>query len=917
MSDLLTFVVAGVTVGSVYALVATGLVLTYRISGVLNFAHGALAIVAVDAYIWFSFNLGLPWPAGAALAVVGVGGLAGLLLERLARFLVSVAPARQVVATIGLLVAIQSASTLVGPHLFGSHPHVVPPPLPGGTVSVIGVNVGEDQIIIMAVSLVVTLALGAFLARTRSGLAMRAVVSNPELLDLAGTSPVAVRRGGWMIGSMFAGLSGVLLALAPTYGLESGTVSLVVLPSFAAAALASFTSLPLAYAGGLLVGVVSALLTKYVTVGWLLGLSATSPFVILFLATIALSLGRRGRPAGRPPRSPPRRRAGGRPWAPLVPAAGAAAVLAVVPVWAGFGIGSYTTTLVYAILFMSLGLLLKTGGMASLCQFSFAAVGATAFGRLTTVAHLPWFLSLLLAVLAAALAGAVVAVPAIRLSGSYLGLATVAFGFVLADLVYPTNLMFGTSVTELQASRPDFAGSDTAYYYLVAFFVVLSALAVWVVTRSRLGRLVAGLADSPLALQAQGASTNVTRLLVFLMSAAVAGLAGALLGGLNDYVTSNYFSPEASLTLLAVLFVVRLSDPWDALVAAAVFYFLPEKISLHQASTWVSFAFGTLAVYTVLTDGRGRRWPSITDGMIRLVRGDHRPLTSSPPRVRPSVHPAGAAAPHHHVSPPPGPPSGRGGSGLEVLDLTVRFGGLTALDEVTVRASAGAITGLIGPNGAGKTTLLNVCSGFQHPSDGRVLLDGHDLSGLGAPERARRGLGRTFQHIELFESLTVHDAVGLSREAAMAGASAYRQLIGRSPTAADRCAEVDEAIELSGVRAISGRVVGDLSAGHRRLVELARCLAWPFTMLLLDEPTAGLDRAESSRLGSILEQVVAARGVGVLIVEHDVSLVMAICSQVTVLDFGRKLFEGAPSEVMASEAVRGAYLGGPVGKAGH
>jgi ABC-type branched-subunit amino acid transport system ATPase component/branched-subunit amino acid ABC-type transport system permease component len=907
VSDFLTFVVAGITVGSVFALVASGLVLTYRTSGVLNFAHGALAIVSVDAYIYFTINLGLPWQAGAALAVVGVGAIAGLLLEPLARCLVRVTPARQVVATIGLLVAIESASTLLGPHLPGSHPHFVLPPLPGGTVSISGVNVGEDQIIIMGVSLVVGLALWAFLARTRSGLAMRAVVSNPELLDLSGTNPVAVRRRGWMIGAMFAGLSGVLLALAPTYGLSSGTVNLVVLPSFAAAAMATFTSLPVAYASGLFVGIVSALLTKYDTLSWLLGLSATSPYVILFVATIALSLGRRGRAAGRPPRPPRRRRAQGPGWIPLVPAAAVAVGMVLAPTWAGFGIGSYTTTLIFAILFLSLGLLLKTGGMACLCQFSFAAVGATSFARLTTHLHLPWFLALLFAVLAAGVAGAVVAVPVIRLSGSYLGLATVAFGFVLADLVYPTNLMFGSSVSALQASRPQFAGSDNAYYYLVAFFLVLSALAVWVVTRSRLGRLVGGLADSPLALQAQGASTNVTRLLVFVVSAAIAGLAGALLGGLNDYVTSSYFNPEASLTLVAVLFVVRLTDPWDALVAAGVYYFLPEKVSLSQAATWVSFAFGALAVYAVVADGRGRTRPTLTDLMARLVRPEPSPAVAAPP--------AGAATSAAQARPAASEQPTPGRSGLEVVDLTVRFGGLTALDNVTVRADAGAITGLIGPNGAGKTTLLNVCSGLLHPSSGRVLLGGEDLSGLSAPERARMGLGRTFQHIELFESLTVREAVGLSREAALAGASPYRHLIGRNQTASARAAEVDEAIDLCGLGAISGQVVGDLSAGHRRLAELGRCLAWPFAMLLLDEPTAGLDRAESERLGGILERVVDARRVGVLIVEHNVSLVMAICSEVAVLDFGRLLFEGEPSEVMASELVRGAYLGGPVGNA--
>jgi ABC-type branched-subunit amino acid transport system ATPase component/branched-subunit amino acid ABC-type transport system permease component len=896
VTEFFTFVVAGITVGSVFALVAVGLVLTFRTSGVLNFAHGALAIVAVEAYIYFTVSLKLSWEVGAALAVVGVGCASGLLLEPLGRVLARVAPAHQVVATIGLLIAIQSGAVLVGPRLPGGHPRFLAPPFPGGTVSIAGVNVGEDQIIIMVVSIIVGGGLWLFLSRSRMGLSMRAVVTNPELLDLCGTSPVRVRRGAWMIGSVFACLSGVVLALAPTFGPSPEIVNMVILPSFAGAAIAGFTRLPLAYAGGLIVGIVSSLLTRYVTVDWLTGLSATAPYLILFVALVAISWRRVGSSTARvAPRPGYRFRTLASPWVHLV--AGSALLIAVisVPAWSGFDVDFYTTTLVFVVLFLSLGLLMKTGGMVSLCQLGFAAVGATAFGQLASQVHLPWFLALALAMLAAAAVGAVVALPVLRLSGAYLGLATVAFGFILEQLVYPTSLMFGSSGGSLTAPRPVFAASDDAYYYVVVGGVVVTAVAVFVITRSRLGRLLRGLADAPLALQAQGASVNVTRLLTFVASAALAGLAGALLGGLNDFVTPTAFSAQDSLTLVAVLFVVRLGDPWYAFAAAGAYYLLPAKLPVLQASTWTSVAFGVLAVYTVLAGARGR-----------AVR---QPWRAG--RVVPERAPVVATASPRTSSPAPPPRVGAHGV-LEVVDLTVRFGGLTALDGVSLRVRPDAITGLIGPNGAGKTTLLNACSGLVRPATGRVVLDGRAITDLGMPGRARRGLGRTFQHVELFESMSVRETVALGREAALAGANPLRHVIAVSTTRASS-GPVEEAIELCGLTPIADRTVSTLSTASRRLVELARCLSWPFSVLLLDEPTAGLDRTESQRLGEVMERVVSARGIGILIVEHDVSLVMSLCAHVAVLDFGRLLFEGEPAAVMASETVRAAYLGNSTG----
>jgi ABC-type branched-subunit amino acid transport system ATPase component len=248
-------------------------------------------------------------------------------------------------------------------------------------------------------------------------------------------------------------------------------------------------------------------------------------------------------------------------------------------------------------------------------------------------------------------------------------------------------------------------------------------------------------------------------------------------------------------------------------------------------------------------------------------------------------------------------------AGLVIDDLTIRYGGAVAVSGLSVDAPVGLLTGLIGPNGAGKTTTFNACSGLLKPSEGRVHLFGEDVSGLGPSVRARRGLGRTFQRMHLFDSLTVEQNVALGREAAMAGGSPLRQIL---CTARDRqviAAARDEAVELCGLAELAGRRVGSLSTGQRRLVELARVLAGDFRFLLLDEPSSGLDRSETERFGDILREVLARRDIGILLVEHDMDLVMRICDQIYVLDFGQLIFAGSPADVQRSEIVRAAYLG--------
>jgi len=247
-------------------------------------------------------------------------------------------------------------------------------------------------------------------------------------------------------------------------------------------------------------------------------------------------------------------------------------------------------------------------------------------------------------------------------------------------------------------------------------------------------------------------------------------------------------------------------------------------------------------------------------------------------------------------------------NGLLIKDVTVRYGGLTAVSDVSLDAPRGAITGLIGPNGAGKTTIFNACSGVT-AAEGRIELDGADLSHLSPAGRARTGLGRTFQRMELFDDLTVAENVALGREAGLAGRSVIGQLMARTGERQEVREAAEAAMARCGLEPLARREAGTLSTGQRRMVELARALAGRFTMLLLDEPSSGLDRAETEVFGEVLTGVLAEREIGILLVEHDMALVMSVCRYLYVLDFGQLIFQGTPVDVQASEEVRAAYLG--------
>ena len=246
---------------------------------------------------------------------------------------------------------------------------------------------------------------------------------------------------------------------------------------------------------------------------------------------------------------------------------------------------------------------------------------------------------------------------------------------------------------------------------------------------------------------------------------------------------------------------------------------------------------------------------------------------------------------------------------LDVQNVTVRFGGIVAVNEATVFAKGGRITGLIGPNGAGKTTFFNACTGRNRPSAGTVKLGDHRLDGHRTSNRAHHGLGRTFQRMELFESLSVAENVRTGPAAHYSSFRLLGQIYATRKEAADIVRRADDAMERCGITRLANSTVGDLSTGHRRLVELARVIATPFTFLLLDEPSSGLDVSETHAFGKVLTDFVADTGTGILIVEHDMPLVAEICERIYVLDFGKIIYEGTTEQALHSDLVRAAYLG--------
>jgi ABC-type branched-subunit amino acid transport system permease subunit len=598
MTAFLPYLVIGITLGSIYGIAAMGLVLSYKTSGIFNFGQGALAALAAVVFFELRQRQGLPWPIAALVAVLLFGVVAGLLMEAIARGLAGVPTSYKIVATVGLLVFIRAiVQVRYGASLLPFETFF--PQTVAFTIS--GVRVTYENVVVALIGAVAVAALFLFFQRTRLGTAMRGVVDDPQLLDLTGISPSRVRRTAWIIGCTFAAVSGVLFASAQQQ-LDVTLLALLVVAAFGAAAVGAFTNLPLAYVGGLGVGLVQAIVSKEAGVYTVLrGIDLNVPFLVLFIALLALPK-RRLVELGQRVKTRTAERLLSFRW--RVGVFGAVGLLALfVPQLAGVHLVTWNTAMAEIVLYLSLGLLVRTSGQISLCQIGLAAIGAA------TLAHLlgsgvPWLIAVLVAGLVTVPVGALIAIPAIRLSGLYLGLATLGFGILLAEYFYGKSYLFGTS-NGLATRRPAGFTTDRSYYYVLLAFVVASIVVVVLAERSRLGRLLRCLADSPLALSTLGTSVNVTRVLVFCLSAFLAGISGALTASIFAKINQDSFNFVQSIVILAVLVIAGRSTITAAIIAPLISIIPPAYITNPKFATWLQALFGLAAIgVALLSQGR-------------------------------------------------------------------------------------------------------------------------------------------------------------------------------------------------------------------------------------------------------------------------------------------------------------------------
>lgn len=627
MRDLLPFLISGVVTGSLYGLAGIGLVLTYRTSGVFNFGHGAIGAGAAFLFYTLHTTHHVPWPVAGVITLVAFAIIVGWAMELITRGLGDVPEAVVVVATVGILLGVEGYLFLQ----YGDVTRNFPEFLPTSGLTVSGINVTWSQVISVVIASASAILLYAFLRRSRLGVSMRAVVDNPSLVALSGDSPPHVRRTAWAIGSAFAALSGILLA--PTLGLDANLLTLLVVQAFGACAIGLFTSLPLTYAGGIGVGVAASLATKYFTHRPFNGVPPAVPFLVLLVVLLAI-------PASRLPKRRASLRslvADSRPMSArtgLSLAVVGIAALALVPTVVGSHLPVWITGLTDLIVFASLGLLVWTSGQISLCHAAFVAVGACAMGHLATGQHLPWAVALVLAGLITVPVGALVAIPAVRMSGLYLALATLGFGVLMQDVIFPTGFMFGSRL-QVSAARPRLGffhgANDKDFYYLVLAIAVLCVAAIAVIALSRLGRLLRAMSETPTMLATHGLGVNVTRLIVFCVSAFFAGIAGALVVTQFGSASGVAYGPIQSLLFLAVLAICGTRLIRSSLLAAGLLAVLPGYMTTFNVDRQ-TFAFGLIAILaSVIIAKRPEIMAAITPRPARPSRPAAPPI---PPAAR-------------------------------------------------------------------------------------------------------------------------------------------------------------------------------------------------------------------------------------------------------------------------------------------
>jgi sulfate-transporting ATPase len=902
MKDLLQFTLIGLGLGSAYALFAQGVVLVYRGSGIVNFAHGSLGVLA--SYLTFitaqrdhGMGIGVSIGLGVAAAV-----LAALAFELVVlRLLTRAAPITRLIATLGLLAVIQAGVEMK----YGSSNQPVAPFLPHDTFDWGGVRVQEQVLWVIGVTVLITAALWAFTRYSRVGLAITASAQNERAVQTFGWSPRYLSALTWGIGASVAGIAGVLVA--PLTGLSTiGFTLVVTVASLAAALLGGFRSFPLTLLGGMVVGIGESLVTLYradiqdlLGHQQLTGLNRAVPFLIILLVLVV-----RGR--GLPLRSHvsdrlPRLGSGRLNLRGLVVAI--AVTLGFLLLWADDRWAAATyVSLASGVVVLSVVVLTGYAGQVSLGQWAIAGMGALLAATLINRFDWPMEIAVPVGVLLTIPAGMLFALPALRTRGVNLAVVTLGLGFTVREVVFANGKWIGSGMEGgTRVGNADLFGYELdaathphrwAVVCLVGF--VLSGIVVANLRRSRTGRRLIAVRTNERAAASLGISVFGVKLYAFGIAAGIAGLGGILAGFQSEIVTYDRYNVFESINAVgfAVIgglgYVIGAAFSAPNAIGGLGTRFMEELLNLGD---WNRVAGGVLLLVIIVANQDG-----VADVMVQATK-----------RLMHSLH-LGAPDPVPAVlverTPQPVVPAA-----LRVSDLTVRFGGVTAVDGASFEVAPGEVVGLIGPNGAGKTTVIDAVTGFVKPAAGTIGLDDERIDEWSATRRARRGVRRSFQSLELFEDVTVADNIGAGADTSASKLSWVTDLFWPGRHALPDAAVT--AIYEFQLEDCLGRLPGELPYGKRRLVGIARAVASGPSVILLDEPAAGLDDAESRELASLIRRLADERRMGVLLVEHDMNLVMTTCDRIVVLEFGRVIASGTPEEVRGHPDVIAAYLGAP------
>ncbi|MCK9902654.1 ABC transporter [Parafrankia colletiae] len=915
----------GAVTGLVIGLLAISIVLVHRSTRVINFAVANMGLIGSALFALFVVRWGVPYWVALPLSLI-VGAAFGALVDlTVIRRLFRAPRVILLVATIGVA---QLALTVVTglPDLDDYSTEYYPVPWDGAWSPSSDLRITGAQLSVLATVPVVALLLGLFLSRTVLGRTVRASASNPELARLQGISPKAVSTAMWALAGLVGTLCLILIS-AQNKSLNQlttlGPTTLV--RALAAAVIARMVSMRVAMLAGVLLG----LLQSFIQFNWLdePGLTDLVIFLLVLAAVFVVSRGRDAETSAfsfAPKVRPVPERLRDLWWIrhlERVPFLLLGVLALVLPLLVHQSSRQllYTIILGYAICAASVTILTGWAGQLSLGQMAFAGLGALTAaalnrglriplgGSTVSLNALPFPVSVLIASLVTAAIAAVVGAGALRVRGLLLAVSTFAFGIAAEQFLYRRDLFQDEGAHTASFPRSTAFGIDItdqrSYYYLVLVVLAVVLAVVARLRRSGVGRTTIGVRDNPWTAAAYTVRATRVKLRAFALAGGIAGLGGSLLAGAVQNVpySDRYFLSADSLALVSIVVIGGLGSVYGPVLGALWVIGLPAIFPDNDIVPLLTSSLGLLVLLLYFPGGLVQIGYSARDVLLRAAER----RLGSPPARAPQAAPARVLSRTIEREPLPAELAV-----LRTTDLRVRFGGLTAVDGVSLQVKPGEIIGLIGTNGAGKSTLMNAIGGFL-PAGGTVELAGQDITGASPAARARAGLGRTFQTATLFPELTVRQTVQIALEA--------RGRTGLLSTAlhlphtfrherAQRAA-ADDLIGFLGLGRYTDAFVADLSTGTRRIVELAGLLALDARLLCLDEPTAGVAQRETEAFGPLIQEIRRELDAAMLVIEHDMPLIMGISDRVYCLETGRVIADGEPDQVRNDPKVIASYLG--------